>query len=65
MVTWDKPGRHSEKQPEGEPVFARVALSELTLAEARTAVDDATYFDETRMPILFCFHVRTRRLRGR
>jgi hypothetical protein len=57
MVQFDKPGRHSEKKPEGEPVFARVPLSELTLAEARSVVDDASYFDDTRIPILFWFHV--------
>lgn len=40
-----------------EPVFARISLSDLTLAEARGAVEDATFWDETRMPILFWFHV--------
>ena len=57
MITPDKSGRHASKPPESEPVFARVALSDLTLAEARATVDDASYFDETRMPILFWFHV--------
>jgi hypothetical protein len=57
MVSWDKPGKHTDKTPEGEPIFARVSLSELTLAEARSVVDDASWFDETRMPILFWFHV--------
>ena len=57
MVTWDKKGNHEQK-PEGEePIFARVSLSDLTLAEARGAVDDASYFDQTRMAILFHFHV--------
>ena len=57
MARIDKPGRHSESQPEGEPIFARVHLADLTLAEARSTVDNDDYFDETRMPILFWFHV--------
>ena len=58
MVSMGQAGQTlGEGQPEGEPVFARVALSELTLVEARSAVDDASFFDETRMPILFWFHV--------
>ena len=57
MVTWDKTGNHEKREPDSEPIFARVALSALTLAEARETVDDAAFFDETRMPILFWFHV--------
>lgn len=36
-------------------IFGRIPLAELTLDEARSIVEDASWFDRMRMPILFHF----------
>lgn len=39
--------------PEG--IYARIPLVDVTLDEARHLVEDASWFDRTRIPILFHF----------
>ena len=40
-------------EPQG--IFGRIPLADLTLDEARDLVEDASWFDRMRMPILFHF----------
>lgn len=42
-------------EPEG--IFARIPLDEVTLAEAAEIVEDASFFHQTRIPILFHFNL--------
>lgn len=36
-------------------IYARIPLQDVTLDEARSLVEDATFFTRTRIPILFHF----------
>lgn len=38
-----------------ETTFARVPLEQVTLREAEDLIEDATWFEKTRLPILFHF----------
>lgn len=38
-----------------EGVFARIPLADVTLAEAKDLVDDSTWFEQTRIPVLYHF----------
>lgn len=35
--------------------FARIPVLDLSLAEAREVIEDSSWFDKTRMPVLFHF----------
>jgi hypothetical protein len=40
------------------PIMARIPLDQVTLGEAADIVEDASWFHETRIPLLFHFNVR-------
>lgn len=39
----------------GNPPYARIPLADVTLAEAKDLVEDATFFENTRLAVLFHF----------
>lgn len=40
-----------------QPIFAKIPLDDVTLEEARALVDDPSFFEKTRIPILAHFTV--------
>jgi hypothetical protein len=41
-----------------EGIFLRIPLGEATLAEARELVEDPSFWEETRLPILYRYAIR-------
>lgn len=40
-----------------QPIFAKIPLDDVTLDEARALVDDPSFFEKTRIPILANFTI--------